>query len=95
MDLSFHISPWEIWGIVVLVWGLVACTWHKRQVTLKVVQGKVGVSGRDAGKKKLSVEQPRSLASPGRGPREEEAGPQGVAIGSAEELHVGGEEEEI
>ena len=51
MDLSFHISPWEIWGIVVFVWGLVACTWHKRQVTLKVVQGKVEDSSGNADQK--------------------------------------------
>ena len=34
-----------------LVWGLVACSWQKEKEELKVVQGKVGVSGRDAGKK--------------------------------------------
>ena len=51
MDLTFHVSPWEIWGVVVLVWGLVICSWQKEQKDLKVVQGKVGESGRDTVKK--------------------------------------------
>ena len=65
MDLSFSISPWEIWGIVVLVWGLVACTWHKRQVTLKVVQGKVEDPSGDADQKGSWVSS--SDSSPPRG----------------------------
>ena len=48
-----------------LVWGLVACTWHKRQVTLKVVQGKVEDSSGDADQKGSWVSS--SDSSPPRG----------------------------
>ena len=44
MDLTFHISPWEIWGVVVLVWGLVLSSWQKEEKELKVVEGKVRAS---------------------------------------------------
>ena len=40
MDLTFHISPWEIWGVVVLVWGLVLSSWQKEEKELKVVGGR-------------------------------------------------------
>ena len=45
MDLTFHVSPWEIWGVIVLVWGLVVCSWQKERKELKVVKGKVEGSG--------------------------------------------------
>ena len=47
------------------VWGLVACTWHKRQVTLKVVQGKVEDPSGDADQKGSWVSS--SDSSPPRG----------------------------
>ena len=31
MELTFRVSPWEIWGLAMCVWGLAVCVWQKRR----------------------------------------------------------------